>query len=538
MGIFKKANNIYITVRDTYTSISGSSYEEAEEVIIEATNGDLELISQKKVIMQGLGKEDEEQEIEQSEPNNSDNEPNFFINFRLPKDYKGDFGFDWMRREYLPNANNGGKGLCIPSYEGDTDYINRLEKEYHSAEKGVNNTLSVNGKKYYTSFLNIIPNKSVELQLEYSGLESLPKDYDPVISFETKEQIDISPKQILLSEVSATKVTITCLSPLTEHTQIKIRTELGKEVGNMMVMKNDVRYKLNVQFVEVEFRGKIIYDSSKISKGKEDEEIKQCYCMTHDFDAIYNDETKTKGCNSFRFMEGTSLNEIPLNLSVTIEKWKNYIENNKLFFRNTLNQALIEYTPCEKKGNINYQKIVINFGKFEINKKLINKIEEDRIKNSILYIHRIGIICDLTEFLIGLRECYEKKYKKERGITVFLIPIQLSFPIERNAKKEIIFDGRGFACTDSSFKEGHYIMLNDVKDVPRDTLIHEAGHSLGLFHSFQIKGTNEEGKEVIPSHTFEKEKTDNIMDYSNNNRIFWKWQWLKMQKDLEDLEQI
>ncbi len=55
MGIFKKANNIYITVRDTYTSISGSSYEEAEEVIIEATNGNLELVSQKKLVMQGLG---------------------------------------------------------------------------------------------------------------------------------------------------------------------------------------------------------------------------------------------------------------------------------------------------------------------------------------------------------------------------------------------------------------------------------------------------------------------------------------------------
>lgn len=56
MGIFKRANNIYITVRDTYTSIGGTSYEEAEEVIIEATNGDLELVSQKKVVMQGLGK--------------------------------------------------------------------------------------------------------------------------------------------------------------------------------------------------------------------------------------------------------------------------------------------------------------------------------------------------------------------------------------------------------------------------------------------------------------------------------------------------
>ena len=65
MGIFKKANNIYITVRDTYTSISGSSYEEAEEVIIEATNGDLELVSQKKVIMQGLGNNSDTQETEE-----------------------------------------------------------------------------------------------------------------------------------------------------------------------------------------------------------------------------------------------------------------------------------------------------------------------------------------------------------------------------------------------------------------------------------------------------------------------------------------
>ena len=53
MGIFKRANNIYITVRDTYTSIGGTSYEEAEEVIIEATNGDLDLFRQKKVLKQG-----------------------------------------------------------------------------------------------------------------------------------------------------------------------------------------------------------------------------------------------------------------------------------------------------------------------------------------------------------------------------------------------------------------------------------------------------------------------------------------------------
>ena len=53
MGIFKKAYNIYITVRDTYTMIAGTSYEEAEEVIIRATD-EINLKSAKKVIMQGL----------------------------------------------------------------------------------------------------------------------------------------------------------------------------------------------------------------------------------------------------------------------------------------------------------------------------------------------------------------------------------------------------------------------------------------------------------------------------------------------------
>ena len=53
MGIYKKANNIYITVRDTYTMRAGTSYEEAEEVIIRATD-EINLVSAKKVIMQGL----------------------------------------------------------------------------------------------------------------------------------------------------------------------------------------------------------------------------------------------------------------------------------------------------------------------------------------------------------------------------------------------------------------------------------------------------------------------------------------------------
>ena len=101
MGIFKRANNIYITVRDTYTSIGGTSYEEAEEVIIEATNGDLELVSQKKVVMQGLGNNSDTQETEEqsssvSGGNHQTKLKKFLVHFRRPKDFRGEYGFDWL----------------------------------------------------------------------------------------------------------------------------------------------------------------------------------------------------------------------------------------------------------------------------------------------------------------------------------------------------------------------------------------------------------------------------------------------------------
>lgn len=62
MAIIKKANNINIQVADTYTSLSKISYEEAEETIIEATKGNVTLISQKRVILQGFGRENEKDE--------------------------------------------------------------------------------------------------------------------------------------------------------------------------------------------------------------------------------------------------------------------------------------------------------------------------------------------------------------------------------------------------------------------------------------------------------------------------------------------
>ena len=77
-------------------------------------------------------------------------------------------------------------------------------------------------------------------------------------------------------------------------------------------------------------------------------------------------------------------------------------------------------------------------------------------------------------------------------------------------------------------------MLCDQEKLPKDTLVHEAGHTMGLLHSFP-QGVNTR-REIF--HFFQKEKTDNLMDYTENNIQFWKWQWKLMQQDTIDLEII
>lgn len=67
MAIIKKANNINIKVANNYTSISKISSEESEEVILEATKQNLELSSQKRTIMQGFGKDAQNDETDECE---------------------------------------------------------------------------------------------------------------------------------------------------------------------------------------------------------------------------------------------------------------------------------------------------------------------------------------------------------------------------------------------------------------------------------------------------------------------------------------
>lgn len=64
-----------------------------------------------------------------------------------------------------------------------------------------------------------------------------------------------------------------------------------------------------------------------------------------------------------------------------------------------------------------------------------------------------------------------------------------------------------------------YLVLDNQGNIKSENIIHETMHALGLHHSF--KGG---------IHQFKDNKTDNYMDYQNNKKHTYKWQWKKLQE--------
>lgn len=440
-----------------------------------------------------------------------------------------------MRDEYIypiTSVNGTNKELSLD--------IPKLKIEYKTTD--VSNPISPYGKDYYCSFLNLMLNQEVSLDIELEELEVLSSDTTEIVFESSNTDLVITPTSIPLSTLLeggkqsknlggtitrdfylvANQVKVKCNKAFTKNEQIKVFAKLkdpstgieeNREVGKMMVMKNDEVYKLKARFVEVKFKGK-----------------------------ISNNNLSLRVENTLNFSEGMSIalmqsmginNTTPLTLSTTINNWKSYIENNENDFINKFNQALIKYEPFKKKSKIDYKSIKVDFKNFTIGTSS-GGTGIDRIKKSITSLDSDAIVCDMEEFLTGLQEIYEIENTPDTGIIVFLLPIIIRYSNPPEEVKIDYLDG----FSDDIFSTGRYIMMTRyTASLRKETLIHEAAHTLGLFHSFQTN-TTDRGRPVIPEHTFEFATTENIMDYSSNVLTFWKWQWLKMREDRTDLELI
>ena len=95
-----------------------------------------------------------------------------------------------------------------------------------------------------------------------------------------------------------------------------------------------------------------------------------------------------------------------------------------------------------------------------------------------------------------------------------------------NAYKVFFLGEKGLGGSANNY----YYLAGHAKDIPAKSLViynnpeddstvtHELLHCFGLWHSFSNKS----------KHTFEKKKTNNIMDYSKDTISLWRWQWEKI----------
>jgi hypothetical protein len=70
-----------------------------------------------------------------------------------------------------------------------------------------------------------------------------------------------------------------------------------------------------------------------------------------------------------------------------------------------------------------------------------------------------------------------------------------------------------------------YLVLDPDGKIATENIIHEVMHALGLRHTFN-EGKVDKTKRA--KHQFKDHKTENYMDYENNKRHTYKWQWEKL----------
>ncbi|WP_299190118.1 DUF4280 domain-containing protein [uncultured Aquimarina sp.] len=208
----------------------------------------------------------------------------FLVNVRRPDDYKGEYGFDWLRDEHIYPIETIGYDNARSPFSGPLNQQlavcknpEDLKKEYKT--KDVVNPITPYGEDYYPAWLSIFPDTTFNglnealLNIEIEAIEPLVGDATKIIFESPNDSLIVIPSQISLSELLAEKqtkdlgtttkelyvtekvITIKCEgNPLEAHEEIKIYAELDgekEEVGKLMVYNNNAIATANVIAVNV-----------------------------------------------------------------------------------------------------------------------------------------------------------------------------------------------------------------------------------------------------------------------------------------------
>ncbi len=416
----------------------------------------------------------------------------FLVHFRRPKEYKGEYGFDWLREEYIypiitvthdknGSVINAQKPLCIDTNKLKTEYLKDTNK------------ITPHGINYYPAWLSIFPHTTskefshgssmhkngVDLDLQFDELETIITDKTEILFESSNPHLIITPNKFPISDVLGSKkesrvinskninyyklrkkVNVKCKASLSKHEEIKVFAKLEKqkvEVGKLMIYKNNIIPKAEIVVVNV------ITSASKAS-------------LRNDYQFLFKNQS---------FNQALIRAEVDVDTEFDLTKLSSNADvGTFLATCNTMSAGSIRDS---------FESLYNKYGKF----KASGGIDGNTNKKTYLF---------FTTLAAGnvLGTC--------------------------SLKSNSIW-GNLYVVFNSGLLHDH-------------TIVHECGHSLSLPHVFQ------EGS--LAKHTFHHGYTDNYMDYtwqkgspvpgggfysSGNNKhngkmySFYKWQWDIMRGD-------
>jgi hypothetical protein len=475
--------------------------ESSEHSTTYATNGDISLNAANQVKLRSTDKVvyDKYQAPEKKHKELK----KFMIHFRRPASYKGEYGFDWLRDEYIHSiylVMQGNSGAMKPL----SNDVEATKKEYL---KDVKNPIKPYGKDYYPAWLSLFPhttaqqfkygsdmNKNgVQLDLELEEIEEVISDGTQIILESKNPHLKVSPAQINIGALigagkkkkyfDGQKIGYYTLkgavnivnngAPLKQHEEIKIFAKLGdkkEEVGKLMVYNNHVIPKLEIVLVRV--------NTKKETSGNIKKQLVK--------DAEYQFKHAS-------FNQALIRAEVKTDTDFNVYDLPEKDPEVTYFWDRTLMASV-----AEKYQDQLLQSIIRLYEKYGKHKPVGGSIDGDANKRTYMF---------LTD-------------------------------LEASALAGLTSTRAGDIVNEFQWGNSYMIFLSGLSS--RRTLIHEAGHSLGLQHTFST-GDPLEGL-TPPPYTLYKGYTDNIMDYTwqegNNDNpfkehmyAFFKFQWDIMRKD-------
>ena len=430
------------------------------------------------------------------------------VQFRPHSDYKGEYGFDWLRvKDNGLSMEPDYESIIVSGYKNETtDYTkqeayNALKREY----KQIPFIVGFFGT-YYIPYLNLFPKTysdtikitpkppyeaklKILVEIKHADVDEIKFEFNKdIFSINDKTEFALSDKNICPLKVSTT-IKVTCKKDIT--------TDADGEILVYAYPKGSKNKPEAEQKAERKLAGKLIVGKNDATNRKEAKFVFVC--------------VKTN-------VTGTA----------TGVKTGFFSENEQAQLRQTLYQALIRPLIWVRRKNLQgqYQNIMLDM------------TNDPKFKMGGTYIHSSGfaqkgpISDSMVKYLKSkfMNNPNNKQYLD--CIPIFVIGLPGTGGLlgycdsERDTSGNIIrFINNSVAFTPSSGNR------------PVETMPHEALHGLQLFHTHRdgspplkyrnIKYIYPHGQRDIPN------ATDNVMSYRiGNMRTLWHWQWKIIKNNL------